>query len=80
MNSTTDNRLPRALAAIAAFYLAALLLRAPALLRAAENLPLDSPRRQLCMAAMRPLAAISHTLRLDALCAAAEKFERKHLE
>ena len=80
MNSIADNRLPRALAALAAFYLAALILRAPALLRTAENLPLDSRRRPFCLAVMRPLAAISHTLRLDALCAAAESFERKNLE
>ncbi len=80
MTPTDSNRIFRVLIALAAFYLAALLLRAPALLRAADNLPLDSPRRTFCLAAMRPLAAISHTLRLDALCRAAESLERKYLE
>lgn len=68
------------LAAVAAFYAAALLLRAPALLRAAENLPHESPRRAFCIASMRPVAAISHTIHLDALCAAVEQFERTNLE
>ena len=68
------------LAAVAAFYAAALLLRAPALLRDAENLPHESPRRAICLSAMRPVAAFSHTLRLDALCAVTEKFERTNLE
>lgn len=62
------------------FLVSALLLRAPALLRAADNLPLDSPRRAPCLAAMRPIAAFSHLLKLDALCAATESFERKNLE
>ena len=68
------------LAAVAAFYAAALLLRAPALLRDAENLPHESPRRTICLATMKPVATISRTLRLDALCAATEQFERKNLE
>lgn len=68
------------LVAVAAFYAAALLLRAPALLRDAENLPHESPRRAFCLAAMRPIAAISHTIRLDALCTAVEQFERTNLE
>lgn len=66
--------------ALAAFSAAALLLRAPALLRVAENLPLDSTRRAACLAVMRPTAALSHHLGLDALCNAAETFERKNLE
>ncbi len=80
MPSLIQKPIPRLLFAVAAFYAAALLLRAPALLRAADNLPLDSPRRTFCLAVMRPLAAISHTLRIDALCVAAESFERKNLE
>ena len=80
MPPSTQKPIPRLLLAVAAFYAAALLLRAPALLRAADNLPLDSPRRTFSLAAMRPLAAFSHTLRLDALCGAAESFERKNLE
>jgi hypothetical protein len=68
------------LLAVAAFYLAALLLRAPALLRAVENLKLDACGRNAGLAVLRPLAAFSHTLRLDALCLAAESFERKNLE
>ena len=73
-------RLDGAGMAVAAFYAAALLLRAPALLRDAENLPHESPRRAFCLAAMRPVASFSHALRLDALCAAAEKYERTNLE
>ncbi len=80
MTPTDSNRIFRVLIALAAFYLAAPLLRAPALLRDAENLPHESPRRAICLAAMRPVAAISHTLRLDALCLATEKLERKNLE
>jgi hypothetical protein len=80
MPTSPQKPIPRLLLAVAAFYAAALLLRAPALLRAADNLPLDSTRRTICLAAMRPLAAFSHNLRLDALCAAAESFERKNLE
>ncbi len=80
MQRTTENLISRTLLAAAAFYAAALLLRAPALLRAAENLPHESPRRAFCVAAMKPIASFSHTLRLDALCAAAEKFERTNLE
>ena len=77
---TQRTPISRLLTAVAAFYAAALLLRAPALLRVADNLPLDSPRRTFCLAAMRPLAALSQTLRLDRLCLAAESFERKNLE
>lgn len=80
MQRTSQNRIAGTLLAVAAFYAAALLLRAPALLRDAENLPLESPRRALCLAVMRPVAAFSHTLRIDALCAVAEKFERTNLE
>ena len=80
MQRTTHSRILRTLLAAAAFYLAALLLRAPALLRDAENLPHESPRRAICLAAMRPVAAITQTLRLDALCLATESLERKYLE
>lgn len=62
------------------FLLSALLLRAPALLRVADNLPLDSPRRAICLAAMRPIASFSHLTKLDTLCTTTESFERKNLE
>ena len=80
MRRTSQKRIAGTLLAVAAFYAAALLLRAPALLRDAENLPHESPRRALCLAIMKPIAAFSHTLRLDAICVAVEKFERKNLE
>jgi len=90
MPDTIDNNSPpprrppprcaSAAAAFAVFAAAALLLRAPALLRAADNLPLDSPRRQACLFAMRNIAAFSHALRLDAPSLFFESIEREHLE
>jgi hypothetical protein len=81
--STSDIRRPPLFIAhhsLFIFLLASIFLRAPALLRAAENLPLDSPRRAFCLAAMRPIASVSHLLKLDVLCNATESYERKHLE
>ena len=80
MPQPTDNRIVRMLTAAAVFYLSALLLRAPALLRTVRNFKLDARGRNTGLAALRPVAEFSHTLRLDALCLAAESFERKHLE
>ena len=68
------------LIAVAAFYLAALLLRAPALLRTVENLHLDARGRKVGLAVLDPVAAFSQTNRIAALCLAAESFERKYLE
>ncbi len=79
-NSPPPPRCASAATAFAVFAAAALLLRAPALLRAADNLPLDSPRRPACLAAMRHIAAFSHALRLDAPCLFFESTERKFLE
>ena len=80
MDQTSPNRISRTLIAVAAFYLAALLLRAPALLRSVENMKLDACGRNAGLVVLRPVAAFTHTLRLDALCRAAESFERKNLE
>lgn len=70
----------RTLLAVAIFYVAALLLRAPALLRTVENLRLDARGRAAGLAVLRPVAAFSHALRLDAICQIAESIERKNLE
>jgi hypothetical protein len=70
----------RTLLAVAAFYVAALLLRAPALLRSVENLRLDAVGRAAGLAVLRPVAAFSHALRIDAICQTAESIERKNLE
>ena len=81
--STSDIRRPPFFILHSSFFiflLSAILLRAPALLRIADNLPLDSPRRAACLAAMRPIASFSHLLRLDILCTTTESFERKNLE
>ena len=80
MPPSADNQACRMLIAVAAFYVAALLLRAPALVRAVENIKLDACGRNAGLAVLRPVAAFSHTLRLDAICRAAESLERKHLE
>jgi hypothetical protein len=80
MDQTSPNRISRLLIAVAAFYLAALLLRAPAILRSVENMKLDACGRTAGLAILRPVAAFTHTLRLDAFCRAAESFERKNLE
>ena len=80
MPQPDKNRTSRMLIAVAAFYLAALLLRAPAVVRAVENLRLDACGRNAGLAVLRPVAAFSHTLRLDAICRATESFERKNLE
>ena len=80
MPQSTDNRTSRMLIAVAVFYVAALFLRAPALQRTVRNLRLDACGRKAGLAVLRPVAAFSHTLRLDALCLAAESFERKNLE
>ncbi len=80
MPQTSANRTIRMLVAVAVFYLAALLLRAPTLLRTVENLHLDACGRKAGLAVLRPVAAFSHKTRIDALCLAAESFERKHLE
>lgn len=66
--------------AFAAFLATAILLRAPALCRSADNLPLDSALRKPCLLAMRHIAALSHMLRLDAPCLFFESIERKFLE
>lgn len=78
--SSPAQALRKAHFAFCAFILAAMLLRAPALLRVAGNLPLDSPRRAPCLAVVRNVAAISRTLRIDTLCTATESFERHNLE
>ncbi len=80
MPQSANNRIRRMLIAVAAFYLAALLLRAPAIVRSVENLKLDACGRAAGLAVLRPVAAFSQTLRLDVLCRAAESFERKNLE
>ena len=80
MPQSTNNHACRMLLAVAAFYVAALLLRAPALVRTVENIKLDACGRNAGLALLRPVAAFSHTLRLDAICRAAESFERKNLE
>ena len=80
MPKPADKGILRMLIAVAAFYLAALLLRAPAIVRTVENLRLDACGRDAGLAVLRPVAAFSHTLRLDAICLAAESLERKHLE
>ena len=80
MPQSDKNRISRVLIAVAAFYLAALLLRAPAILRTVENIKLDACGRNAGLAVLRPVAAFSHTLRLDVVCRAAESFERKNLE
>ncbi len=80
MPQSTNNQACRMLIAVAAFYLAALLLRAPAIVRTVEKLKLDACGRNAGLAVLRPVAAFSHTLRLDVICRAAESFERKYLE
>ena len=80
MPQSTNNQACRMLIAVAAFYVAALLLRAPAIVRTVENIKLDACGRNAGLAVLRPVAAFSHTLRLDAICRAAESFERKNLE
>ncbi len=80
MPQSTNNHACRMLIAAAAFYLAALLLRAPAILRTVENTKLDACGRNAGLAVLRPVAAFSHTLRLDVICLAAESFERRNLE
>ena len=80
MPQSVNNQIRRTLLAVAAFYLAALLLRAPAIVRSVANLKLDACGREAGLAVLRPVAAFSHTLRLDALCQAAESLERKNLE
>ena len=80
MQPTASNRISRMLIAVAVFYLAALLLRAPAILRTVDNLPLDARGRESGLFLLRHVAAFSQTNRIDALCLAAESFERKNLE
>ncbi len=80
MPQSANNKISRMLIAVAAFYLAALLLRAPAIVRTVENLNLDACGRNAGLSVLNPIAAFSQTLRLDVICRAAESFERKNLE
>ena len=63
--------------AVAVFFLAALLLNAPALRTTAENLPFDHPLRPPLLT---PLSAFSQSTHLYTLRATLQSFERQTLE
>ncbi len=58
----------------------ALLLNAPAMLRSAEKLELDSDVRKVSVRIMTPVARFASALRLDFLRSAAESFEKSFFE
>ena len=62
------------------FYLAALLLNAPALRTTADNLPFDHPLRKPFLALLTPLSAFSQTTHLSTLRSTLQTFERQTLE
>ena len=62
------------------FYIAALLLNAPALRTTADNLPFDHPLRKPFLALLTPLSAFSQTTHLSTLRATLQSFELRTLE
>ena len=62
------------------FYLAALLLNAPALRTTADNLAFDNPLRKPLLSLLAPFSDFSTRSRLFALRATIERFERQTLE
>ena len=62
------------------FYLAALLLNAPALRTTADNLPFDHPLRPTLLKLLAPVATLSSATHLYDLRAALSRFELRHLE
>ena len=66
--------------AVAVFFLAALLLNAPALRTTAENLPFDHPLRPPLLTLLTPLSAFSQSTHLYTLRATLQSFERQTLE
>ena len=62
------------------FYVAALLLNAPALYTTADNLAFDHPLRKPLLALLSPLSSFSEKSRLFSLRATLQSFERQTLE
>ena len=62
------------------FYLAALLLNAPALRTTADNLPFDHPLRKPLLSLLAPLTTFSEKSHLSTLRSSLQSFERQTLE
>ena len=62
------------------FYVAALLLNAPALRTTADNLPFDHPLRKPLLTLLAPLSTFSQKTHLYTLRATLQTFERQTLE
>lgn len=62
------------------FYVAALLLNAPALRTTADNLPFDHPLRKPLLTLLSPLSSFSQKTHLSTLRSTLQTFERQTLE
>ncbi len=62
------------------FYIAALLLNAPALHTTADNLPFDHPLRAPLLTLLSPLSVFSQKTHLSTLRTTLQRFERNTLE
>ena len=62
------------------FYIAALLLNAPALRTTADNLAFDNPLRKPLLALLSPLSTFSENSHLSLLRTTLQSFERRTLE